>query len=116
MKGEKMKKALKELIENAEVKRVGEFYAFLTIPNGTHHGFCENNGYDNILLLGQSTEDRKWYKIADKIDAIHFFYPPSLNWQIDSKYGVPCFWTIVPISINYEGLTSSIIACKRREE
>ena len=111
-----MKKALKELIEKAEVKRVGEFYAFLMIPNGIYDGFWGKNGYDNILLLGQSFPDRKWYKIADKIDAIHFFYPPSLNWEIESKYGVPCCWTNKPISIEYDGFTSSIIACKRREE
>ena len=112
-----MKKALKELIEKAEVKRVGEFYAFLTIPNGVYDGFWGKNGYDNILLLGKSAEDRKWYKIADKIDVIQFFYPPSLNLEIDSKYGVPCFWTNMhkPISIKYDGFTSTVIACERGE-
>lgn len=109
-----MKKALKELIENAEVKRAGEFRAFLTIPNGIYNGFWGKNGYDNILLLGQSAEDGKWYKIADKIDAIHFFYPPALNWEINSKYGVPSFWSHRPISIEYDGFTSSLIACERR--
>lgn len=110
-----MKKALKELIENAEVKRCGDFYAFLTISNGVYNGFFGKNGFDNILLLGQSTGDSKWYKIADKIDTIHFFYPPALNWEINSKYGVPCFWTHKPISIDYSGVTSSLIACERRE-
>lgn len=111
-----MKKALKELIDNAEVKMVGEFRAFLTIPNGIYDGFCGKNGYDNILLLGQSDEDGKWYRIADTIDAIHLFYPPSLNWEIPSKYGVPRFWSNTPISIAYDGFTSSIIACERRAE
>lgn len=111
-----MKKALKELIENAEVKRSGMFYAFLMIPNGIYKGFFGRNGYDNILFLGQSFVDRKWYKIADSVDAIHFFYPPSLNWEIDSKYGVPCCWAHIPIYIKYDGLTSTIIACERGEE
>lgn len=111
-----MKKALKELIENAEAKRCGEFRAFLTIPNGIYDGFFGKNGYDNILFLGQSAEDGKWYKIADEIDAIHFFYPPSLNWEINSKYGVPSFWSHTPISIEYDGFTSSLIACVRRTE
>ena len=106
-----MKKALKELIETAEEKMVGEFRAFLTIPNGIYDGFCGKNGYDKILLLGRSTEDDRWYKIADSIDAIHLFYPPSLNWEIDSKYGVPSFWTNNPIEIYYDGMTSSILAC-----
>lgn len=109
-----MKKALKELIENAEVKRCGEFRAFLAIPNGIYDGFWGKNGYDNILLLGKSAEDDKWYIIADKIDVIHFFYPPSLNWDINSKYGVPSFWSHRPISIEYDGFTSSLIACERR--
>lgn len=113
-----MKKALKELIENAEVKREGEFRAFLTMPNGVYDGFWGKNGYDNILLLGQGYEDGKWYKIAEKIDAIHFFYPPSLNWEINSKYGVPSFWSHTPIRISYDGMTSSLIACegRRRED
>lgn len=109
-----MKRALKKLIKNAEVKMCGEFYAFLTIPNGIYDGFWGKNGYDNILLLGQSAEDKKWYKIADKIDAIHFFYPPALNWEINSKYGVPSFWAHKPIRIEYSGLTSSLIACEER--
>ena len=111
-----MKKALKKLIENAEEKRCGEFRAFLTISNGIYDGFWGKNGYDNILLLGQSAEDGKWYKIAEKIDAIHFFCPPSLNWEINSKYGVPSFWSHKPISIEYDGLTSSLIACERRDD
>lgn len=110
-----MKKALKELIENAEVKMVGEFSAFLTIPNGIYEGFWGKNGYDNILLLGQSTEDGKWYRIADTIYAIHLCYPPSLNWKISSKYGVPSFWTTEPISIHYDGFTSSVIACSNEK-
>lgn len=111
-----MKKALKELIENAEVKRCGDFFAFLTIPNGIYNGFWGKNGFDKILLLGQSAEDGKWYKIAEEIDAIHFFYPPALNWEISSKYGVPSFWSNTPISIKYSGMTSSLIACERREK
>ena len=111
-----MKKALKELIENAEVKREGEFLAFLTLPNGVYDGFWGKNGYDNILLLGQSNEDRKWYKIAENIDAIHFFYPPSLNWEINSKYGVPSFWSNTPIHISYDGMTSSLICCMERRK
>ena len=111
-----MKKALKELVENAEVKMVGEFSAFLTIPNGIYDGFWGKNGYDNILLLGHSSEDGKWYRIADTIDAIHLSYPPSLNWEISSKYGVPSFWSNTPISIEYDGVTSSLIACEMRAD
>lgn len=112
--GKRMKKALKELIDNVEEKTSGEFYAFITIPNGIYNGFWGKNGYCNILFLGQC-KDGKWYKIADKIDVIHFFYPPGLNWEISIKYGVPSFWTHKPIRIEYDG-TSSIIACERRED
>lgn len=104
-----MKKALKELIKNAGVKSVGEFHAFLTIPNGIYDSFWGKNGYDNILLLGRDANDGKWYIIADKIDVIHFFYPPSLNWEINSEYGVPSFWSDKRISIEYNGFTSSLI-------
>ena len=104
-----MKKALKELVANAGWKRNGKFRAFMTIPNGIYDGFWGKNGYDNILFLGQSVEDGKWYKIADEIDAIHFFSPPSLNWEINSKYEVPSFWTDIPVQVNYDGLTSSLI-------
>lgn len=108
-----MKKALRELIENAEEKRIGDFYAFLTIPNGIYNGFWGKNGFCNILFLGQCI-DGKWYKIADKIDAISLFYPPGLNWEISKKYGVPSFWAYEPIHIEYEGFTSTVIACERR--
>ena len=53
---------------------------------------------------------------AEAIDAIHLSYPPSLNWEIPSKYGVPRFWSNTPISIEYDGFTSSLIVCERREE
>lgn len=111
-----MKKALKELIESAEEKRSGDFYAFLMIPNGAYNGLFGKNGYANILLLGQNIRDHKWYKIADKIDVISFTHPPTLNWEISLKYGVPCVWSYRTIHIEYSGYTSTIIACERRED
>lgn len=111
-----MKKALKELIENAEEKRSGDFYAFIMIPNGAYDGFFGKNGYANILLLGQNIRDRKWYKIADKIDVISFTHPPTLNWEISLEYGVPCVWSYRTIHIEYNGYTSTIIACERGQD
>lgn len=104
-----MKKALKEIIENAELKREGKFDAFMAIPNGVYNGFWGKNGYDNILFLGQSAEDGKWYKIAEYIDVVTFCGAWQLSIDIKSENGVPHFWSRIPFEVSYDGVVSNLI-------
>ena len=103
-----MRKALKELVDHVQIKRSGEFYAFMFLPNGKYKGFFGPNGYEYIRCLG------KWYLITSEIDAIHFFDAGYVNIEISELYGVPCLWTNYPIKINYDGLTSSLIIDRRK--
>ena len=47
-----MKKALKELIQKAEVRTSGEFDSIMIVPKGKYDGFWGKNCYDNMLVLG----------------------------------------------------------------
>lgn len=107
-----MRKALKELVDHVQIKRSGEFHAFMFLPNGKYKGFFGPNGYEYIRFLGLCT-DGKWYLIATEIDAIHFFDAGYVNIEISELYGVPCLWANYPFKINYDGLTSSLIIDRR---
>ena len=103
-----MKKALKELIESAQYKQIGEYTALMIISNGPYDGVFGRNGYNNILVLGNDKSDKKWYRISEHIDAIHIqdIGDNSLNVEIPSEYGVPVIWLRTPIHISDQGTSS----------
>ena len=103
-----MKKALKELLAQVTVKRVGDFSEFMVVPNGVYDGFWGKNGYDNIILLGRSCEDRRWYKISEYADVFLAYHLKSFNIDIPHEYGIPRFWFGEPIHIDYSFQISSI--------
>lgn len=99
-----MTDALKELIENAPIKRQGTFLHFLAVSNGEYNGFWGNNGFDSILLFGFDAEDGKYYKITDYADSVGFFglTKGCFSMDIPSEYGVPRIWFHTPIEIDNE--------------
>lgn len=103
-----MKKALKELLEHAPVKLAGDFSSFIAIPNGRYKGFWGDNGYDNIILLGLSCEDERWYKISEYVDIFDIESIRYVNIDIPHEYGVPRIWFRQPIHIDYRIQISSV--------
>ena len=113
-----MKKALKELIENAPVKLKGDFYMFLIVSNGVYDGFWGKNGYNNIIILAKEQNDKTktWYKLseyADKFDIFPLFESGttirSFDLDIPKEYGVPRIWFDKAIRIDYTIQTSDVI-------
>lgn len=116
-----MKKALKELIENAPVKRAGKFTELMFVDNGTYSGFFGNNGYSKMIILGKNVDaEATWYKIVseececDKFDIYSngkIVRAPGFNLDIPKKYGVPRIWfTNYYFKIDYSFPLSSIVA------
>lgn len=105
-----MKKALKELIENAPKKTKGAFKFFLFISNGVYDGFWGKNGYNNILILGRSVDDNKWYRISEFGDKFDIYRTKlSFNLDIPKDLGVPRIWFSEPIYIDNEPEMSSVV-------
>lgn len=113
-----MKEALKELIENAETKRGGEFDFIMCVPNGIYHGFWGENGFDNMLILGSI--EGKWYKVADsQVDIFNIYHINYSNFNMDvpSDYEVPRFWfSGHKIKLSYEGLSDCSGELIKRED
>lgn len=116
-----MKKALKDLIENAEIKRVGKFTELMFVDNGKYRGFCGSNGFDKMIVLGKNVEESEtWYKIVaegnecDKFDIYSngaILRAPGFNLDIPQKYGVPRIWfTNYYFKIDYSFPLSSLVA------
>ncbi len=111
-----MKKALKELIENATTKTEGVFFDLLFVSNGKYDGFWGVNGYDKILLFGKDAEDKQYYKIADHIDVVEIWLDRHVQVDIPTKYGVPRLnFNAQPFKVNYNRLTSALIISKESE-
>ena len=92
---------LKELIENAPIKRSGVFTFFMLVPTGEKYdGFWGENGYNKCLLLGQCDGDDTWYKITDYADAISFGLMHSVSFDIPTEYNTVRFWFNEPIRMN----------------
>ena len=116
-----MKKALKELIENAGVKRIGKFTELMFINNGKYDGFYGPNGCNKMLVLGKNVEESEtWYKIVaegsdcDKFDIYSngtITRAPGFNLDIPEKYGAPRIWfTNYYFKIDYSLELSSLVA------
>lgn len=108
---------LKEIIENAPVKKVGRFVALMFIPNGEYNGFWGQNGYDNILLLGQEyhREGGTWYKIATSADVFQMANYESVSIDIPTELGVPVLFVPEGIEIDNSLELSRVLAIKKTE-
>ena len=104
---------LKEIIENAPVKKKGTFVALMFIPNGEYNGFWGHNGYDNILILGR--EGGTWYKIATSADVFQMAHYESVSIDIPTELGVPVLFVPEGIEINNTLELSSVLAIKKTQ-
>lgn len=116
-----MKKALKELIENAPVKRTGKFVELMFVDGGKYGGFYGKNGFDKMIVLGRDAdEDITWYKIVTEKDECDKFdiyskimskRAPGFNLDIITVYGAPRIWfTGYYFKIDYSLCLSSLVA------
>ena len=108
---------LKEIIENAPVKKAGTFVALMFIPNGEYNGFWSHNGYDNILILGQEAhrEGGTWYKIATSADVFQMYRYESVSIDIPTELGVPVLFCNEGIEIDNSLELSSVLAIKKTQ-
>lgn len=106
-----MKKALKELIENAKRRNVGEYISFLVIPtNKAYNGFWGRNGYNDIIVLGYDKNTKKWYRLdsegeSDTFDILQIY---KVNIDVPREYGCIRIHLPEPVEISYP--ESSIFA------
>lgn len=116
-----MKKALKDLIENAGIKRVGKFTELMFVDNGKYNGFMGPNGFSKMIVLGKNAaEGETWYKIVaeeDECDKFDIYSngvitrAPGFNLDIPKKYGVPRIWfSNYYFKIDYSLCLSSLVA------
>lgn len=104
-----MTKALKELIKNAPTRVVGNYTKIMFVSNGVYDGFWGKNGYDNMLILGFSDDDKKWYKISEYGDVFSIYHiKNALNVDIDSKYKIPAIWFSGAVHIDNSMSLSSV--------
>lgn len=108
-----MKKALKELIENAKpYDRNKYFNRIMFLSDGVYNGFWGKNGYNNILILAQECNSGEWYKITEDGQSCDVFniYKCSMSFNLDipKEYGIPSIWFGNPIRIENSLALSSI--------
>lgn len=108
-----MKKALKELIENAKPYDSNKsFNRIMFLSDGVYKGFWGKNGYNNILILAQELNSGEWYKITKDGQSCDWFYicscNMSFNLDIPKEYGIPSIWFDSPIRIDNSLALSSI--------
>lgn len=90
-----MNEKLKELVENAPVKRKGFFRNFLIATDGVYTGFWsegQENKYGNIILLGWDGETKRYCKISDNADSLVIFKGEVVNFDILAEYEAVRFW------------------------
>lgn len=98
---------LKSLINKSEYKTSGEFDSIMLVPNGIYNGSYGENGFDNMLVLGEI--HGTWYVVANSQVDIFQIYKTEGMFSVDvpSDYGVPRFWyNGYKIKINYDGISS----------
>lgn len=112
-KGDFMTDKLKEIIENAPVKKKGTFAALMFIPNGECNGFWGHYGYDNILLLGR--EGGTWYKIATSANVFLMEHYSMFSIDIPTELVVPVLFSPEGIEIDNSLEPTSVLAKKKTE-
>lgn len=97
-----MTEKLKEIVENATVKRKGTFNRFLVISNGEYNGFWGKNGFDALKLFGYDVKENEWFLISDSADVFCMFSENISYFSVDipSDLGVPTFFTGTPIEVD----------------
>lgn len=116
-----MKKALKDLIKEAPVKRTGNFTELMFISNGRYNGFYGKTGFNKMIILGRDPDvDIIWYKIVTEEDQCDKFdiysedmrkFNGGFNLDIIERYGAPRIWfTGMLFNIDYSLQLSSLVA------
>lgn len=86
-----MKKALKELIENAKEYNGESLTSLLIIPSGKlYDGFWGKNGYEYVNVIGQNGDGGEYirYKITiDRADVLTIFKTKICNIDIPHELG-----------------------------
>jgi len=106
-----MKEELKELIENAPKKLVGDFNSLMIVSNGAYDGFWGGNEYDYLLILGTDCETDQWCMVSEYGDILNIenIGNHMCNIDIPEKYGVPRIFFRTPIHIDNSQELSSIM-------
>jgi hypothetical protein len=110
--GDGMTDKLKELIENAPVKRKGTFKNLMIVSNGAYDGFWGENGFNSIILLGLDVETKSYVKVTDYADVFDIFNVGehiNFNLDIPTEYGVPRISFSKPVCIDNELNISSVV-------
>lgn len=106
-----MKKALKELIETAKRRDVGEYISFLVIPtNKAYNGFWGRNGYNDIIVLGYDKKEDRWYRLDSDGESDVFDIMQSYRVSIDVPGIFGCIRILLPKPVEISYPTSSILA------
>ena len=91
-----MNKALKELYDNAEPRLAGRYDWFLVVSdNKKYSGFCGENGYNSMTLLGYDSTTQKYYKVTSQMADV-FYTIDKMTWNID----IPTKYNCVRIFFN----------------
>ena len=110
-----MKKALKELIENAPRRDCGEYVYFLLIPtNRMYNGFFGKNGYNNMIVLGYDKAEKKHYRLDKESGSDDFSIWDVYGTQMDvpNEYGCVRVHFREPLRVDYP--QSSVMAYGKR--
>lgn len=106
-----MKKALKELIDNAPRRDCGEYAYFLLIPtNKMYNGLWGKNNYNNIIVLGYDKVEKKHYRLDSVCGSDDFGVSQIYSAHIDipREYGCLRMHFSEPVSVRYPA--SSVLA------
>jgi hypothetical protein len=105
-----MKKALKELIDNAERRVAGRYDSFLIVDDHKPYGGAfGKNGFNSMTILGYDNTTQKYYLITTGMsDVLYTFDKMSWNIDIPSNYGCMRIWFDHPVYITLDMALSSI--------
>ena len=106
-----MKKALKELIANAERRVAGRYDAFLIIDDHKpYSGFWGKNGFNSMTILGYDSTTQKYYLISSGIADI-IYTSDKISWNIDISSSLGCvhIWFNSPVYITNDLAISSVV-------
>lgn len=87
-----MKRALRELVENAKTRSDFELYDyrwFLLIPTRkAYNGFWGKNGYNNMIILGYDETEKAYYRLdSGDTDDFSISEMRYLQFDVPREYG-----------------------------
>lgn len=99
-----MKKALKELLENAKPYNGETLTSILIIPSGkAYTGFWGRNGYNRLIVIGQNEENDYLVSTEYQQDVINCFTKTGFSVDVSSKYNCVCIF-----GLNYFTIDNSL--------